>query len=144
MVAKRHGQRSDCPISYCLDTFGDRWTLLVLRDLMLYGKSRFGELQDGGEGIASNILADRLLRLEQQRLIRKRPSESDRRQFVYSVTPLALDLSPVLLEMAAWGLRRGCKGSPALAELVGRHSVPRGELTAELEEHHVGKGTGGA
>jgi DNA-binding HxlR family transcriptional regulator len=97
------GEVSGCPISYSLDIFGDRWTLLVLRDLILHGKSRFAELLSSDEKIASNILTDRLARLEEQGIIVREPDPDDRRQKICTVTRKGLTLTPVLLELAAWG-----------------------------------------
>jgi DNA-binding HxlR family transcriptional regulator len=95
--------RSSCPISFGLDIFGDRWTLLVLRDLVLHGKTRFAEMQASDEQIASNILADRLQRLERMGLVERLPDPADGRQKICRVTEKGLTLTPVLLEIAAWG-----------------------------------------
>jgi len=96
-------QKSNCPISYSLDLFGDRWTLLILRDLILHGKTRFAEFQNSDEKIASNILSDRLRRLEAAGIISISKDPSDARQKVYGVTDKGQSLTPVLLEIAAWG-----------------------------------------
>lgn len=95
--------RSGCPISYSLDLFGDKWTLLVLRDLILHGKTRFREFLASDEKIASNILADRLKRLECLGLIERVDDPDDRRQKLCRATEKGLTLTPVLLEIAAWG-----------------------------------------
>ena len=100
--SSRH-EKSTCPISYSLDLFGDRWTLLVLRDLILHGKTRFAEFQDSDEKIASNILAERLRRLESQGVVARRKDPADARQNIYAVTDKGRSLTPVLLEIAAWG-----------------------------------------
>ncbi len=102
-MTKTARQRSSCPIRYSLDIFGDRWTLLVLRDLVLHSKTRFGEFLASDERIASNILADRLQRLEYAGIITRRPDPDDRRRQVCRVTQKGLTLTPVLLEIAAWG-----------------------------------------
>ena len=102
-VTKTARQRSNCPIRYSLDMFGDRWTLLVLRDLVLRGKTRFGEFLASDERIASNILADRLQRLECAGIITRQSDPDDRRRHVCRVTEKGLTLTPVLLEIAAWG-----------------------------------------
>jgi len=96
-------RRSGCPISFSLDVFGDRWTLLVLRDLLLKGKRHFRELAASDEGIATNILTDRLKRLERSGIIVRSRDENDGRQVIYSATEKGLGLIPVLLELAAWG-----------------------------------------
>jgi DNA-binding HxlR family transcriptional regulator len=96
-------EKTSCPISYSLDLFGDRWTLLVLRDVILHGKTRFAEFQGSDEGIASNILSDRLRRLDEQGIVVTRKDPSDARQKIYGVTDKGRSLTPVLLEIAAWG-----------------------------------------
>jgi DNA-binding HxlR family transcriptional regulator len=97
--------RSHCPVSLALDAIGDKWSLLVLRDLILRGKSRYQEFLDSEEGIATNILADRLVRLERLGLISKSSDPDDRRQFRYSPTKKGLDLLPVVIEMARWSVK---------------------------------------
>lgn len=96
-------RRSGCPISFSLDVFGDRWTLLVLRDLLLKGKRHFRELAASDEGIATNILTDRLKRLETSGIVVRSRDENDGRQIIYAATEKGLGLIPVLLELAAWG-----------------------------------------
>ncbi|MGR3279203.1 winged helix-turn-helix transcriptional regulator [Acaryochloris marina NIES-2412] len=96
-------RRSGCPISYSLDIFGDRWTLLILRDLLLGQKRHYRELLTSEEGIATNILSSRLKRLEAQGIIIRQFDPKDRRQCIYEVTKKGLDLLPILLEIAAWG-----------------------------------------
>ena len=96
-----------CPISYALEIFGDRWTLLVLRDLMLNGRRRYRELLACPEGIATNVLADRLRRLEQRGLITKVKDPEDARQFLYAPTETAIALVPMLLEMIVWSIDNG-------------------------------------
>jgi len=98
-------RRSQCPISYALDIFGDKWTLLVLRDLIIWKKSTFQELKNSSEGIATNILADRLRRLEAFEIITREPDPDDGRRIHYRVTERGTDLVPALLEIGAWGAR---------------------------------------
>ena len=98
-------RRSDCPISFALDLFGDRWTLLVIRDLAFKGKDSFGDFLASDEGIARNILADRLARLEADGFIDKRPHPDDLRRSIYSLTERGLSLIPVLVEMILWSAR---------------------------------------
>ena len=98
--------RSDCPISCALDLLGDRWTLVVLRDLILANKGRFADL-GAQEGIASNILSDRLGRLECAGLVTKERDPDDGRKRIYRPTPKANALAPVLLELAIWGRAHG-------------------------------------
>lgn len=107
-------RRSSCPISYALEIFGDRWTLLVLRDMILYGRQRFRDLLASDEGIASNILTDRLKRLEALGIVSRMPDPTDGRQIIYRVTERGLSLIPVMLEIAAWGAAQdGKTAAPA-------------------------------
>jgi DNA-binding HxlR family transcriptional regulator len=103
MSKSSRSEKSNCPISYSLDLFGDRWTLLVLRDLILWGKTRFAEFQNSDEKIASNILSDRLRRLEERGIVGIEKDPCDARQKIYTATEKGLSLTPVLLEIAAWG-----------------------------------------
>ena len=98
-------RRSDCPISFALDVFGDRWTLLVIRDLAFKGKDSFTDFLASDERIARNVLADRLARLEAQGFIDKRPHPDDMRRSIYTLTERGLGLIPVLVEMILWSAR---------------------------------------
>ena len=99
------GPRSHCPISLALEVVGDRWSLLILRDLIMREKRRYQEFLGSEEGISTNILADRLARLEQRGLITKSDDPGDKRQFRYSPTQKALDLLPVIFAMARWSFK---------------------------------------
>ena len=93
--------RSACPVASSLDLFGDKWTLLVIRDIVA-GKKRYGEFEKSPEGIPTNILADRLRALEAHELIRKVPYQSRPMRFEYHLTEKGADLLPVLQAMARW------------------------------------------
>lgn len=95
-------RRSVCPIANILDIVGDKWTLLIVRDLLFFGKRRYQELVDSPERIPTNILADRLKRLEQDGLIGKKPYQSNPPRYAYALTPKGADLKPVLLAMVDW------------------------------------------
>jgi DNA-binding HxlR family transcriptional regulator len=97
-----HHRRSDCPINFALETFGDPWSLLIIRDIVYVGKKTYGEFLASEEGMATNILASRLAHLEQQGILVKKPSEQDKRREEYILTEKGLDLIPVLVEMANW------------------------------------------
>ncbi|MFL5589876.1 MAG: winged helix-turn-helix transcriptional regulator [Ktedonobacteraceae bacterium] len=97
-----HQRRSDCPINFALEMFGDMWSLLIIRDIVYFGKKTYGEFLASEEGIATNILANRLALLEQQGLLVKKPSTTDKRKEEYVLTETGLDLIPVLVEMANW------------------------------------------
>jgi DNA-binding HxlR family transcriptional regulator len=101
----RAERRSGCPVSISLEILGDRWSLLVIRDLMVRGLRTFGDFQGSAEGIASNILADRLRRLEAAGLITAEAEETDARRVNYRLTEKGIDLAPVLLELLIWAAR---------------------------------------
>ncbi len=132
MASSGEPSRSDCPISFALEIFGDRWTLIVLRDLMLRSRQRYGELLDGDEGIATNVLAERLKRLEHRRLITKRRDPADARQFIYLPTELAVSLVPMLVEMIVWGIRTGDKDSGS--DFLERFETERDKLIRDLQQ----------
>jgi len=103
--------RSGCPVNVALEIFGDRWSLLVIRDLMVRGYRTFKEFQQAGEGIATNILAERLKKLEAAGLLEAEAQESDRRRSNYRLTEKGIDLAPVLLELLIWATRHEKTGA---------------------------------
>lgn len=98
-------RRSLCPIANALDLIGDKWTLLIVRDLLFLGKRQYRELAASPEAIPSNILADRLKRLERAGLIDRTPYQERPVRHEYALTPRGTDLKPVLLALIAWGNR---------------------------------------
>ena len=98
-------RRSGCPLSLALEVFGDQWSLLIVRDLMFKCRNTFTDFMDGGEKIATNILADRLRRLEEQGVIECDSDPDDGRRQIYRLTPKGADLAPVLVEMILWSDR---------------------------------------
>lgn len=84
---------------------GDAWSLLIVRDLMFRGRQTFNDFLNGGEGIASNILTDRLARLEESGILTKRRDKEDARRFVYRLTAKGMDLAPALVELVLWSAR---------------------------------------
>lgn len=121
--------RSGCPVSLSLERFGDRWSLLVIRDLMVRGYRTFKEFQESGEGIASNILADRLRNLEAAGIVRAEKAEGDGRRVHYRLTEKGIDLAPVLLELLIWGARHEESGASCAAIL--KMEKNREEILAE-------------
>lgn len=114
------GARSGCPVSVSLERLGDRWSLLIVRDLMIRGCSSFKDFQQSGEGIASNILSDRLRKLRAAGIIVAEGAKSDRRRVNYRLTRKGIDLAPVLLELLLWAARHektgaGCAAMEKLA-----------------------------
>ncbi len=100
---KSHG--TGCPIAFALDTFGDRWSLLIIRDIALMGSKTYGDFLKAGEGIATNILADRLKFLEAAGIIRKSRDPDNRRRYIYRLTEKGRDLVPIILEMIRWSAK---------------------------------------
>jgi len=97
------GPRSKCPINLVLEMVGDSWSLLILRDMMLKGHKSYQAFLHSPEGIATNILADRLVKLESNGLITKGPDPSDARKFIYALNEKGADLAPLLVEMIEIG-----------------------------------------
>jgi DNA-binding HxlR family transcriptional regulator len=133
--------RSGCPINVAVEAFGDRWTLLVLRDVMFGNRRHFRELQAGSEeGIASNILADRLKRLVRGGLL-TRDDAGPGQKATYSLTEQAIQLVPVFAQLGAWGLRHR-PTTPVLQAraLVLEDGGPKlwDDFMAELRETHLG------
>src|SRR5260370_18690305 len=98
----KHQRRSYCTIKFALELFGDPWSLLIIRDIVYFGKKTYGEFLASEEGMATNILASRLSHLEHQGLLVKKLSEQDKPKEEYILTEKGLDLIPVLVEMANW------------------------------------------
>jgi DNA-binding HxlR family transcriptional regulator len=95
--------RSGCPVSRALEILGDRWSLLLIRDMMVRGYRTFRQFQNSGEGIATNILAGRLQSLEAGGILQVEPSADDGRSRHYRLTEKGIALAPVLLELLIWG-----------------------------------------
>jgi DNA-binding HxlR family transcriptional regulator len=98
-------KRSPCPVACTLDLIGDRWTLLVIRDMMFFGKQRFEEFLESPEGISTNILASRLKLLEELDLAEKQPYSNHSRRMNYRLTEKGKSLRPVLKVITTWGLK---------------------------------------
>ena len=95
--------RSACPISSTLDIFGDKWSLLIVRDLMLHKTRTYGDFTNSAEKIATNILANRLQMLENNGIIIKLPYPDNKVKALYKLSPKGVDLIPALIEIALWG-----------------------------------------
>jgi DNA-binding HxlR family transcriptional regulator len=107
-------RRSGCPLNASVEMLGDRWSLLIIRDMMLRGASTYKTFLECYEGIATNILADRLRRLVAYGIIRKRPDPADGRKVMYQLTAKGIDLAPVLTEMVLWAAAHEDTGNQAL------------------------------
>ena len=135
--------RSGCPINLTLEVVGDKWSLLVIRDMMFGNRRHFRELLTRSEeGIASNILADRLHRLTEQGIVTRADDPTHKQKGVYSLTGKGIELLPVLAQMAAWGRRH----LPVTEELAIRAQLLEEggpalwkEFMQELRETHLGE-----
>lgn len=95
-------QRSDCPISSALDVIGDKWSLLIVRDIMMNGKNTYNEFLKSNEKIATNVLADRLSMLEKSDIITKEEHPESKAKIYYKLTKKGISLLPVLIELILW------------------------------------------
>jgi DNA-binding HxlR family transcriptional regulator len=119
MPKKRNPKRrSGCPLNASVEMLGDRWSLLILRDMMLRGFTTFKQFLGSYEGIATNILADRLRKLQAYGIIAARRDESDGRKLFYSLTAKGIDLAPVLTEMVLWAAAHEKTENQALVQLM--------------------------
>ncbi|MFD2718207.1 winged helix-turn-helix transcriptional regulator [Hymenobacter monticola] len=100
-------QRSTCPVSTSLDVLGDKWALLILRDIVFAGKSTYGQFLQSAEKMATNVLADRLALLEAQGLLTKAVAADKKSKFTYRLTEKGLDTVPIIVELLLWGARHG-------------------------------------
>lgn len=133
--------RSGCPINLSVEIFGDRWTLLVLRDIVFGGAQRYGELLKSEEGISSNILADRLALLVDHGLLTRHPAPAHKQKVVYNLTERAIELVPALAHIAAWGSRHlPVHAAPAalMGVLVDGGPELCESFMDELREKHLG------
>jgi DNA-binding HxlR family transcriptional regulator len=110
--------RSGCPLNASVEMLGDRWSLLIIRDMMLRESRSYKEFLEGFEGIATNILADRLRKLEAYGIIASERDPSDGRKVSYLLTAKGIDLAPVLTEMVLWAARHEDTGNPALIRVM--------------------------
>ena len=98
-------QRSTCPVSTSLDVLGDKWTLLILRDMVFAGKSTYGQFLQSAEKVATNILADRLAVLESQGILTKAVAADKKSKFTYRLTEKGVDIVPIIVELILWGAK---------------------------------------
>ena len=134
-------QRSGCPINLAVELLGDRWTFLVLRDLMFAGKRHFREFLQSEEGISTNILADRLSALVEAGVVVKGADPTHRQKAIYSLTPKGLDLLDVVVQLGTWGARNLPATGPSAAlaaELDAGGDASVRELRQRLAHAHFG------
>jgi len=109
-------RRSECPLNASVEMLGDRWSLLIIRDMMLRGFRTYKEFMECYEGIATNILADRLRRLIANGIITAEEDPSDGRKLIYFLTEKGIDLAPVLTEMVLWAAGHENTGNQPLVQ----------------------------
>ncbi|HEY5254319.1 MAG TPA: helix-turn-helix domain-containing protein [Acidobacteriaceae bacterium] len=123
--------RSGCPVSMSLEQFGDRWSLLIIRDMMVRGYHTFKQFQESGEGISSNVLSDRLRTLEAAGILVPEPDENDARRMNYRLTQKGIDLAPVMLELLIWGAKYEATAAPCA--LITQMADSREQVIAETQ-----------
>lgn len=117
-----------CPIQYTLSLLGDKWTLLILRDLLFYKKKRYQDFLASEEGISTNILAERLKKLAENNLIIKTKDPENKKQFFYKPTQACLDLLPLMVEVTKWGLSYAEHIDPQIEETLRTFVISDPEL----------------
>lgn len=136
---KNNPLRSNCPINYALECLGDKWALLVIRDLVFEGKRFYKEFLDSNERIATNILSDRLKKLENLGIIESKTYEKQKTQKIYSLTPKGEDLIPILVEMIEWSSKHK-DGLHVSAEFVQKLRKSKSEIITAIRSN-IGKTT---
>lgn len=101
----KNKNRSNCPVTYALDLIGDKWSLLILRDIILSGKKFYHEFALSDEGISTNILANRLVMLEHSGILLKARDLRNKKRYIYSPTKKGLDLLPIIIAMVQWSAK---------------------------------------
>jgi DNA-binding HxlR family transcriptional regulator len=125
-------KRSDCPISCSLDVIGDKWSLLIIRDVMLRGKMSYSEFLNSEEGIATNILVSRLNILEAEEILVREVAPANKSKYIYSLTQKGVDLVPIIIELMDWGAKYN-KNCPR-KELGQRIKKDKAAVVRELME----------
>ncbi len=128
--AKRN---TGCPIAYSLDVIGDKWSLIIIRDMLMRGKDTYGEFLAAEEGIATNILSDRLRHLCAEGIIEKRRDPDNKKRILYSLTEKGLDLAPLILDMVVWSYHHDANTRASRA-MVERIENDRAGLLKELRQ----------
>jgi DNA-binding HxlR family transcriptional regulator len=138
-VPVRQGEkrRSGCPVSISLEVFGDRWSLLLVRDLMVRGYRSFKEFAESGEGIATNILSDRLKKLQAAGIIVATEEPADFRRVHYELTEKGISLAPVILELLIWAAHHEETGAPCA--VIEHMEKNREQVLAEVRRRWIEK-----
>ncbi len=128
--------RSHCPIANGLEILGDRWTLLIVRDLMFTNRREFGHFLQAGEGISTNILTERLNRLQYYGIISKFPHPYHGKKFQYELSDEGLKLAPTLIEFSLWSAGT-IENTFIPPELIGMMQNQRKKLLSLIKKRHV-------
>lgn len=131
MSDTQHYYKTHCPINYAQESFGDRWSLLIIRDMMFYGKRYYGDFLKSAENMSTNILADRLGKLTDHGIICKTLDKQNHSKYIYSLTKKGVDLLPILLETIAWAAKYDAK-TEAPTSFVSRLKNDRASLVREI------------
>jgi DNA-binding HxlR family transcriptional regulator len=131
-------RRSDCPIVGALDLVGDRWSLVIVRDLMFKGLREYGQFLAAGERIATNILAERLERLTCAGLIERAEHPTDGKKYVYRLTEKGVDLAPLMIELAVWGAKH-VPDNAAPAAVIQQMRTAREKVIQQLRDSLLGE-----
>ena len=139
---RRRQRKSDCPVHFALEVFGDAWTLLIIRDLMFKGRTSYTDFLRAEEGIATNVLADRLVRLEEDGIIERASASGRGSANRYRLTARGIDLLPIMLEIIGWSATYDPK-TAADRRFVRRLRRDRPTLETEIRSALVGAATRG-
>ena len=131
--SKTDFRQSGCPIAYTLDVVGDKWSLLIIRDMIFKGRRYFGEFLEANEKIATNILTDRLKKLEGSQIITKTQDPEHQKKYIYELTQRGISLIPVMLEIILWGTKND-PNTTTPKELYRRLNKDKYEFTLEVIE----------
>jgi DNA-binding HxlR family transcriptional regulator len=135
---KRTDIKSHCPVNFTLEAIGDPWSLLILRDIMYFGKHTFKEFASSQERITTSVLTDRLSNLQMQGILSKRPHPVDKRRSTYVFTEKGLGLVPILLDMMEWGTTHdpestGHRKKEFVSRIQREQGILIGEIKAKLK-----------
>src|SRR5690349_20671179 len=133
--------RSDCPLNFGLEIFGDKWSLLIIRDLMFFGKRYYNEFLASEECISTNLLAERLTMLEKEKIIKKERDKSHKQKMLYTLTEKGIDLAPVIINIGLWSEKYAKKLNPGRDVIIGDalKNYPKGveKLRKRLHDEHL-------
>ncbi|MGI4840249.1 MAG: winged helix-turn-helix transcriptional regulator [Janthinobacterium lividum] len=130
----KQARRSHCAVNYGVEIFGDRWSLLIVRDIVFAGKKTYGQFLKSEEGIATNVLASRLAFLEEHGILLKAPNPDDRRKDFYTLTEKGLDLIPVMLTIVLWSATHDSDSYARRSkDFLTRLSADAGQVSEEVK-----------